>query len=84
MSEGIVLAESARDSYGALSPDARGSVREALSRLVENPIAGVPLMPPLDGRWSLRDDDLRLVYRPVPQGPVVILSISVATKEESR
>ena len=84
MSEALVLAESARNSYLGLNPEIRGSVRDALSRLAENPIVGFPLMPPLEGRWSLREKDLRLVYRPIPQGAVVVLSISIENQEVSK
>jgi mRNA-degrading endonuclease RelE of RelBE toxin-antitoxin system/PHD/YefM family antitoxin component YafN of YafNO toxin-antitoxin module len=48
----------------------------ALRRIELDPIAGAPLFEPLKGLWSYRTDDLRVIYKIVPEArAVVVLSI---------
>jgi mRNA-degrading endonuclease RelE of RelBE toxin-antitoxin system/PHD/YefM family antitoxin component YafN of YafNO toxin-antitoxin module len=49
----------------------------ALRRIELDPIAGAPLFEPLKGLWSYRTDELRIIYKIVPEArAVVILSIT--------
>jgi mRNA-degrading endonuclease RelE of RelBE toxin-antitoxin system len=49
----------------------------ALRRIELDPIAGAPLFEPLKGLWSYRTDDLRIIYKIVPEARmVVVLSIT--------
>ena len=49
----------------------------ALRRIELDPIAGAPLFEPLKGLWSYRTDDLRIIYKIIPEArSVVVLSIT--------
>jgi mRNA-degrading endonuclease RelE of RelBE toxin-antitoxin system len=57
----------------------------ALRRIELDPIAGAPLFEPLKGLWSLRTEDLRIVYKIVPdQRMVVVLHIEKLKGEGQR
>ena len=53
--------------------------RDALRKIDDDPIAGVPLFEPLKGIWSWRAGELRIVYRIVAEARyILILAIVVA------
>jgi prevent-host-death family protein len=57
----------------------------ALRTIELDPIAGAPLFEPLKGLWSYRDDDLRIVYKIVPEARmVVVLSMTRFRHDSSR
>jgi mRNA-degrading endonuclease RelE of RelBE toxin-antitoxin system len=73
------IAESVESDWKALNAEQRDSVRAALQKIDDDPIAGAPLFEPLKGLWTYRTDGLRIVYRVVAEGRfVAILSISKA------
>ena len=73
------LAESVEQQWTSLSKDHRQQALTALEAIDEDPISGAPLMEPLRGYWSYRTDDLRIVYRIMPEARfVVVLSIARA------
>ncbi|HYI12692.1 MAG TPA: hypothetical protein VEK57_26820 [Thermoanaerobaculia bacterium] len=49
----------------------------ALRRIELDPIAGAPLFEPLKGLWSYRTEELRIIYKIVPEArSVVVLSVT--------
>ena len=73
------LAESVGADWDALSPHERELATEALRRIDDDPIAGVPLFEPLRGLWTFRAGHLRVVYELVADAKyVAILSIARA------
>ena len=73
------LAESVEAEWRALSGEEQQLVRNALERIVEDPIIGAALFEPLKGLWSYRTKHLRIVHRIMPEARfVVILSIARA------
>jgi mRNA-degrading endonuclease RelE of RelBE toxin-antitoxin system len=73
------IAESVESDWKSLNAEQRDSVRAALQKIDDDPIAGAPLFEPLKGLWTYRTDGLRIVYRVVAEGRfVAILSISKA------
>lgn len=74
------IAESVEADWKPLDAAERETVRAALQRIDNDPIAGAPLFEPLKGFWSYRAENLRIVYRVVAEGRfVAILSITKAT-----
>ena len=74
------IAESVEADWKTLSAADRETVKTALQRIDDDPIAGAPLFEPLKGLWSYRAGDVRIVYRVVAEGRfVAILSIGKAT-----
>ena len=74
------IAESVESDWKTLSAADRETVKTALQRIDDDPIAGAPLFEPLKGLWSYRAGDVRIVYRVVAEGRfVAILSIGKAT-----
>ena len=74
------IAESVEADWKTLDAVERETVRAALQRIDDDPIAGAPLFEPLKGLWSYRAEKLRVVYRVVAEGRfVAILSITKAT-----
>jgi mRNA-degrading endonuclease RelE of RelBE toxin-antitoxin system len=74
------IAESVEADWKALSAADRETVKTALQRIDDDPIAGAPLFEPLKGLWSYRAGDVRIVYRVVAEGRfVAILNIGKAT-----
>ena len=73
------IAEQVEEDWKTLDADSRETLRGALQRIDDDPIAGAPLFEPLKGFWSYRAGDLRVVYRVVAEGRfVAILSIGKA------
>jgi mRNA-degrading endonuclease RelE of RelBE toxin-antitoxin system len=73
------IAESVERDWKALNPSERDTIRAALQRIDDDPIAGAPLFEPLKGLWSYRAGSLRIVYRVVAEGRfVAILSVTRA------
>lgn len=74
------VAESVEAEWKMLSAEERATVRDALRKIDDDPIAGAPLFEPLKGLWSYRAGDLRIVYRVVAEGRfVAILDIGRVT-----
>lgn len=74
------IAESVEADWKTLTASERDTVRAALQRIDDDPIAGAPLFEPLKGLWSYRAQALRIVYRVVAEGRfVAILSITRVT-----
>ncbi len=70
------LVEAVEGQWKALAPHEQTSIRAALERIDEDPIAGAPLFEPLKGYWSYRTGHLRILYRIAPEARfVVVLSI---------
>ena len=70
------LVEAVEGQWKALAPHEQKSIRAALERIDEDPIAGAPLFEPLKGLWSYRAGHLRILYRIAPEARfVVVLSI---------
>jgi mRNA-degrading endonuclease RelE of RelBE toxin-antitoxin system len=79
------LAESVEAEWQALADAEREMVRNALEKIDEDPIAGVPLFDPLKGLWSYRVRHLRILYRIMPEARfVVVLSIVRAVETSAR
>jgi len=77
----IRLAERVESDWATLSPDERALASEAMRKLDDDPIAGVPLFEPLRGLWSYRMRWLRLVYRIAPEArSVLVLKIGRAVE----
>lgn len=75
------FAASVEDEWRSLSAGEKEMVRNALASIDDDPIAGVPLFPPLRGYWSWRAGHLRIVYRIVAEARfIVILSIARAAE----
>ena len=73
------IAESVEAEWRSLSTEEQTSVRNALERIDEDPIAGAPLFEPFQGLWSYREGHLRILYRIMPEARfVVVLSIARA------
>jgi mRNA-degrading endonuclease RelE of RelBE toxin-antitoxin system len=71
------LAESVEADWRALSNEERWLARTALERIDEDPIVGAPLLEPLRGLWSYRAENVRILYRIMPEARfVVILTIT--------
>lgn len=45
----------------------------ALRRIELDPITGAPLFEPLKGLWSYRTDELRIIYKIVPEARIVVV-----------
>jgi mRNA-degrading endonuclease RelE of RelBE toxin-antitoxin system len=70
------IVESVESHWKALADHERATVRDMLMRLDEDPITGVPLYEPLRGLWSMRGENIRIVYRIMAEARfVVILAI---------
>lgn len=67
------FAESVEAQWQALSGDEQQMVRNALERIDEDPISGVPLFEPFKGLWSYRVDHLRVLYRIMPEARFVVV-----------
>ncbi len=73
------IAQRAAGDWSSLADHERSLVRDALERIDDDPIAGVPLLEPLRGLWSYRIEHLRILYRIVTDGRfVLIVSVSRA------
>lgn len=71
------LAESVERSWQMLTDDRQLRIGKAFAFIDDDPIGGAPLFEPLRGLWSYRADDVRLVYRIVPEARfVVVLAIA--------
>jgi mRNA-degrading endonuclease RelE of RelBE toxin-antitoxin system/PHD/YefM family antitoxin component YafN of YafNO toxin-antitoxin module len=79
----IRIAESAAASVRDAGEDERVRVREALEAIDDDPISGAPLFEPLRGLWTLRRGALRVVYRFVAEGRVLVV-LAIERVEESR
>ena len=78
------FAAGVKDDWASLGAEDRAVVREALERLDDDPIAGVPLFEPVRGYWSLRAGPLRIVYRIAPEArSVFVLTIARLAREGS-
>jgi mRNA-degrading endonuclease RelE of RelBE toxin-antitoxin system len=75
------FAESVLASWRALENGDRATARAALSRIEDDPIAGVPLGDPLKGYWSMREEGLRVLYRLAPQTGTVFIVRITAVRE---
>lgn len=76
------FSESVEDDWAALAPHERETVKAALERIDEDPIAGAPLFEPLRGLWSYRAEHLRVIYRIMPEARfVAVLSIARAPEQ---
>lgn len=74
------VAESVEEEWKLLDAGERQTVREALEKIDDDPIAGAPLFEPMKGLWSYRAGSIRIVYRVVAEGRfVAILSVGKAT-----
>lgn len=67
------LAERVGAEWAKLSDHEKQSVRAALERIDEDPIAGAPLFHPLRSYWSYRIGPLRIVYRIVSEARMVLI-----------
>ena len=80
---GTMVAIARSSGWEELSPnDGRAAVAIAKS-LLEDPIAGAPLFPPFRGLWSVRRDDLRLVYRVAREARGIGIVLAERPKEEA-
>lgn len=71
------IVESVESQWKALADHERVIAREMLMRIDEDPIIGAPLYEPLRGLWSLRAENVRIVYRIMAEARfVVILAIT--------
>ena len=78
------FAAGVKDDWASLGADDRALVVEALERLDDDPIAGVPLFEPVRGYWSLRVGSHRIVYRIAPEArSVFVLTIARLAREGS-
>jgi mRNA-degrading endonuclease RelE of RelBE toxin-antitoxin system len=76
------FAATVKDDWSTLGPAERAAVREALERLDDDPIVGLPLFEPIRGYWSLRADAVRIVYRIAPEArSVFVLAIARVARE---
>jgi mRNA interferase RelE/StbE len=55
-----------------MHPDLKRKVRAALSDILADPACGKPLKGELDGLWSLRIGQRRVIYRPDNAGAEII------------
>ena len=76
------LVEAVEEQWKALAEHEQKSIRAALERIDEDPIAGAPLFEPLKGYWSYRVGHLRILYRIAPDARFVIV-LSVHRAEEA-
>lgn len=67
------FADSVEEQWKALSGDEQQMVRNALERIDEDPISGVPLFEPFKGLWSYRVEHLRVLYRIMPEARFVVV-----------
>jgi mRNA-degrading endonuclease RelE of RelBE toxin-antitoxin system len=67
------LAESVETDWKSLSAEEQETVRNALERIDEDPISGVPLFDPFKGLWSYRAGHLRILYRIMPEARFVVV-----------
>jgi mRNA-degrading endonuclease RelE of RelBE toxin-antitoxin system len=75
------LTDASIADWKTLTNEERFLVRGALQALDDDPIAGVPLFEPLRGLWSYRIEELRILYRIMPEARfVVILTITRAER----
>ncbi|HEU4521666.1 MAG TPA: hypothetical protein VFT12_06670 [Thermoanaerobaculia bacterium] len=71
------IVESVEPQWQALADHERVIARDMLVKIDEDPIIGAPLYEPLRGFWSLRTENLRIIYRIMAEARfVVILSIT--------
>jgi mRNA-degrading endonuclease RelE of RelBE toxin-antitoxin system len=67
------FAESVEEQWNSLSGGEQQMVRNALERIDEDPISGVPLFEPFKGLWSYRVEHLRVLYRIMPEARFVVV-----------
>lgn len=76
------FAAGVKGEWASLGAEERATVRAALERLDDDPIAGVPLFEPVRGYWSLRAGSLRIIYRIAPEArSVFVLTIAPLARE---
>ncbi len=73
LNDRIRLVESIGGTWHSFSNDEQQLVRASLARLDDDPIAGVPLLAPFRGLWSLRTAHLRIIYRLAPAARLVVI-----------
>src|SRR5258708_6343635 len=61
-----------RDLIRHLHPDMKRKVRAALNDILKDPDCGKPLQRELEGYWSLRIGQHRVVYRPDSAGAEIV------------
>lgn len=71
------IVESVEAQWNNLADHEKTIAQQMLMKIDEDPIVGAPLFEPLRGLWSARVENLRIVYRIMPEARfVVILSIT--------
>lgn len=79
----IRIAERVRDDWSNLSNEERALASEAMHRLDDDPIVGVPLLDPLRGTWSYRTRWIRVLYTIAPEARAVVVMKIGRVAEES-
>ena len=64
----VTLKDEARAQLRGLTPVPKGEVRRTLREMEDNPFAldTIPLRPPLEGLYRVREGDHRIVFEPGP------------------
>ena len=73
------IVESVEAQWKSLADHEKAIAQQMLMKIDEDPIVGAPLFEPLRGLWSARVENLRIIYRIMPEARfVVILAITRA------
>lgn len=67
------FAEAVEGQWKSLTGGEQQMVRNALERIDEDPISGVPLFEPFKGLWSYRVEHLRVLYRIMPEARFIVV-----------
>ena len=68
----LKVPKSVRDLIRHLHPQMKRKVREALNDILKDPNSGKPLHRELEGYWSLRIRQHRIIYRPDDAGSEIV------------
>jgi len=69
----LALSSAARAALDSLEGITRRRALSSLARINSDPISGAPLFEPLEGLWSHRTDELRIVYKIVAEAQLVAI-----------
>jgi mRNA-degrading endonuclease RelE of RelBE toxin-antitoxin system len=82
--ERLRFAPSVGSAWERLDDDSRAAARAAFEKIDDDPIAGVPLLDPLRGYWSMREGSLRIVYRIFAEARYIVILSLRRVEEGSR
>lgn len=77
----LLIKEPAKRQIDRLDPAVRSRIHGALKRIATMPTIGKPLRKPLDGLWSYRSGDWRIVYE-VHSRAITVIVVAVGHRRE--